>query len=249
MLKKSSSLRTQILSLSKPSIPCNDHNEFTVKSIDGGYMSHSFMVKINSQNNNDTSPDSFFVKINIRKHAQQMFDAEIIGSHAMLEVCTLFSRIPQPIGTGNMSTVGNDNQGSWFLAEYISAEKHRLSPHGGLFGFHVNNFFVHTEQDNAWNSDWCSFYLEKRLKTVLLRMKCDTDLINHYDKNMELILLCDRLIPYVPWFLNTAQAQIQLCLLHGDFNGRNWSIDENDNLAMFDGPYEVDIYPMPHTFI
>ncbi|CAF3211561.1 unnamed protein product [Rotaria socialis] len=120
MLKKSSSLRTQILSLSKPTIPCSDHNEFTVKHIAGGYVSHSFMVKINSQNNNDTSPDSFFVKINMRKHAQQMFDAEIIGSHALREVCTPFIRIPQPIGIGNMSTIDNDNQGSWFLAEYVT---------------------------------------------------------------------------------------------------------------------------------
>ncbi|CAF4503741.1 unnamed protein product, partial [Rotaria socialis] len=86
----------------------------------GGYVSHSFMVKINSQNNNDTSPDSFFVKINMRKHAQQMFDAEIIGSHALREVCTPFIRIPQPIGIGNMSTIDNDNQGSWFLAEYVT---------------------------------------------------------------------------------------------------------------------------------
>ncbi|CAF1396533.1 unnamed protein product [Rotaria magnacalcarata] len=71
---------------------------------------------------------------------------------------------------------------------------------------------------------------------------------------MELILLCDRLIPYVPWLLNTHQAQIQPCLLHGDWNSRNWSIDENDNLTMFDacpfyGPYEADIYTMPHTLI
>ncbi|CAF3531522.1 unnamed protein product [Rotaria socialis] len=80
-------------------------------------------------------------------------------------------------------------------------------------------------------------------------MKYDTDLINHYDKNIELILLCDRLIPYVPWFLNTTQAQIQPCLLRGDFNGRNRSIDENDNLTMFDGPYEADMHTMTHKFI
>ncbi|CAF2048943.1 unnamed protein product [Rotaria magnacalcarata] len=112
----------------------------------------------------------------MRKHAQQMFDTEIIGSHALREVCTPLIRIPQPIGTGNMSVIGNDNQGVWFLAEYVtvarskkrktseqhrrftqaivkmhqtSAEKHGLSPHGGLFGFHVNNFYVHAEQNDA----------------------------------------------------------------------------------------------------
>ncbi|CAF3519626.1 unnamed protein product [Rotaria sp. Silwood1] len=281
MLKKSSSFRTQILSSSTPIISSDDKDEFTIKSISGGYINHSFMIKINSQENNDRSPHVFFVKINLNIHAKQMFEAELIGSHALREVCTPLIRIPQPIVSGNLYEIDNYNQGGWFLAEYIpmtstkqkktdeqyrrfaqavvkmhqiSAEKHKLSVNSGLFGFHINNFYIHTEQENAWNSDWCSFYLEQRLKPVLLRMKCDTDFINSYNKNMELILLCDRLIPHVPWFLKTIQAQIQPCLLHGDLNDRNWSFDETGNMVMFDGspffgPYEFDIHTMPHKFI
>ncbi|CAF1585453.1 unnamed protein product [Rotaria magnacalcarata] len=58
-----------------------------------------------------------------------MFDTEIIGSHALREVCTPLIRIPQPIGTGNMSAIGNDNQGGWFLAEYVTVARNVIENH------------------------------------------------------------------------------------------------------------------------
>jgi hypothetical protein len=37
-----------------------------------------------------------------------------------------------------------------------------------------------------WNSDWCTFYLEQRLKPVVLKMKNDPDLIGDHKKNMQI---------------------------------------------------------------
>jgi nicotinic acid mononucleotide adenylyltransferase len=133
----------------------------------------------------------------------------------------------------------------------ISADNHS---HNGQFGFDGNNFSIHTEQDNTWQNDWCTFFIEQRLKPVVQRMKIDPQLIYDHGKNMEFILLCERLIPHIPLFLTSNQVQFRPCLLHGDLSSQNWSVNKKGRIVLFDGspfygPYEVDLYTMPNVFI
>ncbi|UJR17782.1 hypothetical protein I4U23_004681 [Adineta vaga] len=210
-----------------------------------------------------------------------MFSAEAIGMHTFQEVYIDFVRVPLSFATGNLSKFDHD-EGGWFLSEFvdinntsrkrsnlqnsqfaqvlakmhkISGEIHARSSHSGQYGFHTNNFYIHTEQDNTWQNDWCHFFLEQRFKPIVQRMKTDPHLINDHGKNMELILLCERLIPYIPWFLTSSNhIQLRPCLLHGDLSDQNWSLDKQGRIVTFDGspfygPYEVDIYTMPDVFI
>jgi fructosamine-3-kinase/nicotinic acid mononucleotide adenylyltransferase len=209
-----------------------------------------------------------------------MFDAEVIGMQALQEEYIDLVRVPQSLATGYLSEFDHD-QGAWFVSEFVfmrnttkkklqqenyqfahilakmhksSAENHSRSSRSGQFGFDSNNFYVHTEQDNTWQNDWCTFFVEQRFKPIVKRMKTDPHLIDDHDKTMELILLCERLIPYIPWFLASDRVNIPPCLLHGDLNAQNWSMDSNGQIVIFDGspfygPYEMDIFTMPETFL
>jgi fructosamine-3-kinase/nicotinic acid mononucleotide adenylyltransferase len=226
------------------------------------------------------SRNEFFIKINKNQHAKQMFDAESIGLLVLEEACKDLIRVPQTLATGYLSDFDRD-QGAWFLSEFVamsntsnkrsdrqncqfaevlakvhqtSAEHHAQSSRCGQFGFDTNNFSIHTEQDNTWQNDWCTFFLEQRLKPVVQRMKTNPELINDHEKNMEFILLCERLIPHIPSFLGSNQAQFRPCLLHGDLSSQNWSVDKKGRVVLFDGspfygPYEFDIFNMPNVFI
>jgi fructosamine-3-kinase/nicotinic acid mononucleotide adenylyltransferase len=280
LLKTSSSLRAQIFPSSNPIQLDNDEDEFTIKSISSGYVNHAFTFKVNEKFINKESPNEFFIKINRNKHAKQMFDAEVMGLHALGEACKDLIRIPQSFATGYLSD-SNPDQGAWFLSEFvtmsntaskrsdrqhrqfaerlakmhqISATNHSQSSHSGQFGFDRNNFSIHTEQDNTWQNDWCTFFIEQRLKPVVQRMKTDPQLVHDHGKNMEFILLCERLIPHIPSFLPSNQVQFRPCLLHGDLSSQNWSVDKKGCVVLFDGspfygPYEMDLYTMPNVFI
>jgi fructosamine-3-kinase/nicotinic acid mononucleotide adenylyltransferase len=280
LLKTSSSLRAQIFPASNSNQLHHDDEEFTIKPISSGYVNHAFTFKVNEKFVNKNSPNEFFIKINKNKDAKQMFDAETFGLHVLQAACRDFIRIPQSFATGYLSEFDPD-QGAWFLSEFvsisntpdqrsdlqhcqfaellakmhqISAETHSQSSHNGQFGFDRNNFSIHTEQENTWQNDWCTFFIEQRFKPLVQRMKTDPHLIPDHGKNMEFILLCERLIPHIPWFLASNQVQIRPCLLHGDLSSQNWSVDKKGGIVMFDGtpfygPYEVDIYTMPKVFI
>lgn len=209
-----------------------------------------------------------------------MFDAEVNGLRALDNVCNNLIRIPQALATGYLSE-SDPTQGAWFLSEFVAmsntsnkrsdrqnrqfaealAEVHRISAtvhsqslHKNQFGFDQNNFSIHTEQDNTWQNNWCTFFIEQRFKPVIKRMKTDPSLINDLGKNFEFIILCERLLPHIPWFLQSSELQIRPCLLHGDLSPQNWSVVKQGHIVMFDGspfygPYEFDIYTMPDVFI
>ncbi|CAF0783910.1 unnamed protein product [Adineta steineri] len=280
-LKTSSSLRTQIFSSSNITHQDDNEDEFVIKSISNGYVSHAFTFKVNNKFIDKNSRNEYFIKVNKNKHAKHMFDAEAIGLHALQEAYGDLVRVPLSFASGYLSQF-DDNQGGWFLAEFvkmkkirtkdsnlrncqfaqvlakmhqISAETHSRSLHSGQYGFHTNNFYIHTEQDNTWQNDWSHFFIEQRFKPIIQRMKTDPHLIDDHGKNMELILLCERLIPHIPSFLASSnQVQLRPCLLHGDLSSQNWSLDKQDRIVIFDGspfygPFEVDIFTMPEVFI
>jgi fructosamine-3-kinase/nicotinic acid mononucleotide adenylyltransferase len=280
LLKTSSALRAQIFQSSTFTALYHDEDEFTIKRILSGYSSHAFIITVRDKFINKDFRNEFFIKINKNKHAKQMFDAEVIGLQALQKAYADLIRIPHSHATGYLSEVDHD-QGAWFLSEFIamfststrksntqnyqfaeilakmhqiSAENHSKSSRSGQFGFDINNFYIHTEQDNTWQNDWCTFFIEQRFKPIVQRMKTDPYLIDDHVKNMELIFLCERLIPHIPWFLASNRVHIRPCLLHGDLSSQNWSVDRQDQIVSFDGspfygPYEVDIYTAPREFL
>ncbi|CAF1648663.1 unnamed protein product [Adineta ricciae] len=259
----------------------SNEDEFIIKSISSGYVNHAFSFTVNEKLIDKNSRREYFIKVNRNKHAKQMFSAEVIGMHTFQEIYRDLVRVPLSFSTGYLCELDRD-QGGWFLSEFIdmsnasrkrsdkqyrefaqvlakahqiSAEIHARSSHGGHYGFHTNNFSIHTEQDNTWQNDWCHFFLEQRFKPIVQRMKSDPYLIHDYRKNMELILLCERLIPHIPSILALSNhVQLRPCLLHGDFSDQNWSVDKQGRFVTFDGspfygPYEMDIYTMSNVFI
>lgn len=273
LLKTSATLRATIFPWSDSAQLPSDEDQFTVKPISTGYINHSFSFQINDRFLSAQYPREFFIKVNKNLHAKQMFDAEAFGLQSLQNIYHDFVRIPQTYATGSLP-----DQGGWFLSEFVvmsdtlknrsdsqncrfarvlaemhrfSAEQHAQSSRCNQFGFDRNNFYCHTEQDNSWESDWCTFFLEQRFKPIVQCMKTDLSLWNDCDKNLELVLLCERLIPHIPSFFS---SNIRPCLLHGDLSVYNWSVDKKEQIVLFDaspfyGPFELDIYVMPKDFI
>jgi len=276
-------LRTRIFPwLESAQLPSND-DEFTIKSVSSGYVSHAFTFIIHQQFRKKNYPYEFFIKINKNSDAKEMFDAEAFGLQSLQSIYKTFVRIPQIYATGYLSE-NDHNQGAWFLSEFVSmsntankrsdrqnhqfaqilsqmhrtsAEQHAQSTYANQFGFDRNNFYVHTQQDNTWRNNWCEFFIEQRFKPIIQRMKTDPSLVDHLEKNIELILLCERLLPHIPFILSSSssnQMQFRPCLLHGDLSTQNWSVNKNGQIVLFDaspfyGPYEFDIFTMPKVFI
>lgn len=67
------------------------------------------MCQVNEQSSNQSSYNQFFIKVNKNKHATAMFDAEVIGLHALREACTNLIRVPQPLETGYLVELDGDH--------------------------------------------------------------------------------------------------------------------------------------------
>ncbi|CAF0813448.1 unnamed protein product [Adineta steineri] len=108
-LKTSSSLRTQIFSSSNITHQDDNEDEFVIKSISNGYVSHAFTFKVNNKFIDKNSRNEYFIKVNKNKHAKHMFDAEAIGLHALQEAYGDLVRVPLSFASGLFNwTTDND---------------------------------------------------------------------------------------------------------------------------------------------
>ncbi|CAF4325909.1 unnamed protein product [Rotaria socialis] len=61
-------------------------------------------------------------------------------------------------------------------------------------------------------------------------MKIDPHLISDHANNMELILLCERLVPHIISLFVSNQVHIRSCLFHGDLSSQNYNAQNCSDL-------------------
>jgi len=183
----------------------------------------------------------WFVKLN-RADLLDMFQAEFAGLAEMAATQTI--RVPQPLCTG---TAGGN---SYIVMEYIAGgragtdgqskageqlaamHRHRAD----RFGWQRDNTIGATEQRNAWQDDWITFWRDQRLGFQL-----QLAARNGYGGRLQ--TLGEKLLDAFPALIDHKPMP---SLLHGDLWGGNISFDRNGNPVIYDpatyyGDREADI--------
>lgn len=182
------------------------------------------------------SGQRYFVKLALGRSAAEMFEGEALGLRAMHATHTL--RIPEVFHYGELpgppSGGALRSGGSFIVMEHLNmrgaadpaelgcqlALMHLAEPSdpnaaAGKFGFAVDNTIGGTPQPNGWDSDWITFFREKRLRHQL-------KLANDSTLNR----LGEKLCAGMHKFFEGA-GEIKPSVLHGDL----WS----GNIAAADG--------------
>lgn len=190
----------------------------------------------------DTTAGQFFIKINAALFGRDFFEKEARGLMAILETGAL--KTPQPLFDGKF------HQEIYLVMEYLpSAEKgpgfwpsfakglallHKKS--NLEFGWHESNYIGRLVQQNGFQTDWVSFYIENRI-LCNIQKAIDKQLLNASDlQHAE--KLCARLPGLMP-----AEPP---SLLHGDLWSGNFMSLSDGRAAIFDpavyyGHRETDI--------
>ncbi len=208
---------------------------FTVDStrnIGGGCINSAYRVSDGER--------TYFVKTNDAS-LSEMFEAEAEGLNEMAATETI--RVPRPICWGTAAgqaylVLENLEMGGSAPPDRFGralAAMHRSTAE--RFGWHRDNVIGATPQPNGWDSDWVSFWREKRLGFQLelaARNGATRSLLNGGEELKERFpALLDGYTP-VP------------SLLHGDLWGGNWAATSAGEPVIFDpatyyGDREADL--------
>ena len=205
-----------------------------IQSVSGGDISSAFLVQ--------TSSKKFFLKVNNKKIALEMFTAEAKGLKAISNTKTI--AVPKIIALDSFKI------DSFLLMECIDSKRatskdlelfgkqlaqlHQIS--SDEFGFDSNNFIGSLHQSNNKHKTWNDFYIEERLIPQLELAKSKGLLNPKEIPNKE--LLKEKCLPY---FKNVTPS-----LLHGDLWSGNYLISTEGVPCLIDpatyyGHNEVDI--------
>ena len=211
-----------------------DFNINTIQSVSGGDISTAFLIQ--------TRKNSYFIKVNSKPWALDMFKVEAKGLKAISNTNTI--RTPEVIAC---DTFKNE---SFILMEYVeskSASSKDMELFGRQlaqlhavtnveFGFEVDNFIGSLHQCNNKHKTWNDFYLEERLNPQLEFARSKG-------------LLRDSEIPEAEYMKTTCFSyfkNIRSSLLHGDLWSGNYLIASDGTPYLIDpatyfGHSEVDI--------
>lgn len=204
------------------------------QSVSGGDISAAYLIK--------TTKNEYFLKVNSKPWASDMFKAEAEGLKAISNTKTIST--PKIIVSDNFANE------SFLLMEYVDsksgnsdnmelfgmqlAQLHQVTT--GSFGFDHNNFIGSLNQSNKKHRFWNDFYIEERLNPQLSLSLSKGLLSNSEIPKSE--LMKTRCYPYF--------KDIKPSLLHGDLWSGNYLISMNGNPYLIDpatyfGHSEVDI--------
>ena len=211
-----------------------DFNINTIQSVSGGDISTAFLIQ--------TRKNSYFIKVNSKPWALDMFKVEAKGLKAISNTNTI--RTPEVIAC---DTFKNE---SFILMEYVEsksasskdmelfgrqlAQLHEVT--SDEFGFEVDNFIGSIHQYNKKHKTWNDFYTEERLNPQLELARSKG-------------LLHDSEIPETELVKTTCFSyfkNIRPSLLHGDLWSGNYLIASGGTPYLIDpatyfGHSEVDI--------
>lgn len=209
-------------------------NITNINSVSGGDISAAYLIHTNQNN--------FFLKVNSKPWALDMFKAEAQGLKVISNTNT--------IGTPEVivcDTIGNH---AFILMDYIEtkrathanlelfgmqlAQLHRIN--SNEFGFEANNFIGSLHQSNEKHKTWNEFYIEERLKPQLELAKSKRLLLDS-----ELPVANKMKDICAPFFKDIVPS-----LVHGDLWSGNYLISLEGKPYLIDpaayfGHYEVDI--------
>ncbi len=210
------------------------------KSVTGGDISEAYFVQ--------TAKEAFFLKYHKGEKGYALFQAEISGLQAIRETNTIAT--PEIIACHNLGDAAmllmeyiptqNANRSSMKLFGEQLAQMHLCS--ANTFGANQDNFIGSLTQQNAFSSDWTSFYIKQRLLPQL-QMAQKQKFLQTKD------------IPTIEQMENVCQplfAHIKPSCLHGDLWSGNYLIRTDGtpyliDPAQYNGHSEVDI-AMTHLF-
>lgn len=186
---------------------------------------------------------SFFVKLNVAKHAA-MFEAEADGLRELSRAKAL--RVPSPI------CLGSDDRHAWLVLEYLGDVKSRASSDWSRagrelatmhrsrqkqYGWHRDNTIGSTPQVNQYSDDWIEFLRRRRIGYQL-------DLAARNGHRGQLQVRGRRLLDRLPALFTDYAPDASL--LHGDLWSGNIGFAENGEPVVFDpavyyGDRETDV--------
>ncbi len=187
----------------------------------GGCINDAFKLADDQQ--------TWFVKTNLASRLD-MFEAEAAGLDALADSQTI--GVPRALCSGTRDGVsfiviehialGRGSAAGWRLAGEQMAALHRCT--AGAFGWDRQNTIGATPQHNNRNTDWISFWRERRLGFQL-----EEAARNGYGGHLQqlgdrLLERCDALIDHAP----------PPALLHGDLWGGNMAFDANGSPVIYD---------------
>ncbi len=205
-----------------------------IQSVSGGDISAAFLLQTNQNN--------YFLKVNSKPWALDMFKAEAKGLKAILN--------SNAIATPNViafNTFGNE---AFLLMDYVETKRasstdleifgrqlaHLHLVTSNEFGFDDNNFIGSLHQSNKKHKTWNDFYIEERLITQL-QLAETRGLLKHSE------ILKTELMKNI---CNDYFKDIRPSLLHGDLWSGNYFISLGGmpiliDPAVYFGHSEVDI--------
>ncbi|MEM1136643.1 MAG: fructosamine kinase family protein [Bacteroidota bacterium] len=203
--------------------------------ISGGFVNQAVSI--------DTDVGKFFVKFN-ESQPESMFSAEASGLNFLREKLQHVAVIPEVIYFGEI--LGRHVMVLEYIQDRIEkpiywknlgetiATLHHISHHKA--GLHFHNFAGPLAQNNLENSNWSTFFFEKRLNVQFGLAFYNELITKSYLKQLELLQpIFEKLYEKEPF-----------SLLHGDFWKGNVFPAKNNQPCLFDpaiyfGHREVDI--------
>ncbi|CAJ0861730.1 11559_t:CDS:2, partial [Entrophospora sp. SA101] len=195
-------------------------------SVSGGCINSAFKLS--------TDSGDFFVKTNnsLDYDTLVMFKGEMVALNTISSSVPDFA--PKALHAGSFK-----DGGAFLVTTFINLKSSSSSKHDVLFakklallhstnspdnrfGFPVVTMCGATEQDNTWESDWETFYKERRLKFII--DKC----LKKYPSNKELKELGKVVVDKVVHHL-LKDIEVKSSLIHGDLWSGNWGIDSDTN--------------------
>ena len=196
---------------------------YNIQSLSGGSISSAYLLK--------SSSADYFLKVNSKSEALEMFEAEQKGLQAIEETNT--------IAVPKVHHVDRFEGKAFLLMNYVES-KHASSDdfktlgtqlaqmhlnHQNTFGFSSNNYIGSLSQSNTQYSNWAEFYWHERIAPQL-KLAERKNLLNANEIPSKQTA--------INVFENLLGSNIKPSLLHGDLWGGNYLIASDGT------PYLID---------
>lgn len=201
---------------------CLNQEILTFRSVSGGDISSAYLLEAETK--------KYFLKVNNKSFALQMFHAEQKGLQAIENT--------QTIAVPHVHLVDSVDRKSFLLMDFVESKRPDSSDYQRLgtqlaqlhqctntnFGFPTDNFIGSLPQHNTSYINWSEFYWAERILPQL-KMASDNRLLAKNDIPSE-----EKTVE----IFNQISGDVKPSLLHGDLWGGNYLIAANGT------PYLID---------